>query len=196
MLAAADRIQCQVVRDMKPEQIKEAIAFGVKEKNVTAYRIQEKARFSWPPLIGAYTTPFIRVAIAANAAKRQYRAFTAADVTPEMIAPEVLVYAPSKSLGGAQIANVVTIALLPVGSKDLQQAIHPIRISEAPEQYRNLLGFEAEGRGILAAFPVSVWTEDKEIHIVFDQRIPSSNGGGSLGGCTDCKVKIYLDKVR
>jgi hypothetical protein len=195
-LAVFGSAQAQVIREMTPDRIREAIKLGTSTKDLRPYRIQEKAGWSWPPLIAVYTTPFLRVALAANAAKKQYRAFTEANVTPEMIAPEIQIYASSQSLGGTAIANVQTIVVLPHNSKNSSRAIQPTRMNEASEEYRNLFGFSGEGKGILAIFPLDVWTQDNEVHVVFDTGIPSSNGAGSLGGCTDCKVRIYLEKVR
>ena len=94
------------------------------------------------------------------------------------------------------IANVVTVVLLPHANKNSQQAIHPLRIAPATQQYKNLFGFSAEGQGLLAVFPIEVWTEDRDIHIVFDTGIPSSNGPNALGGCTSSKVRIDLGRVR
>jgi hypothetical protein len=190
--------QAQIVREMTPERVREAITFGTKTKELSPYRIQEKARFSWPPLLAVYTTPFLRVALAANAAKKQYRTFTEADVTPDMLAPEIQVFATSKSIGGTGIANVVTVVLLPHNAKNPPQAIQPTRTITAPEAYKNLFGFTGEGQGLIAVFPLDVWTEDKDVHIVFDAGIPNSNpfGTGGLGGCTDCKGRIYLEKIR
>jgi hypothetical protein len=197
-LAVGGRAHAQIVRDMTPDRIREAISFGTKTKELSPYRIQEKARWSWPPLIALYTTPFLRVALAANTAKKQYRTFTEANVTPEMIAPEIHVYATSKSSGVTAIANVTTIVLLPHDSKNSQQAVHPVRMTAASEQYKNLFGFTGEGQGVLAVFPLEVWTGDKDLHVVFDTGIPNENpfGTGGLGGCTDCKSRIYLEKIR
>jgi hypothetical protein len=198
ILALSGTVQAQVVRDMTPERIREAIALGTKSKELDPYKIQEKARFSWPPLIAVYTTPFLRVALAANTAKKQYRAFNEADVTPDMIAAEIQVFATSKSLGDAGIANVVTVILLPHNAKNPQQAIRPARTGAASEQYKNVFGITGEGQGLIAVFPIDVWTEDKDVHVVFDAGIPPSNpfGTGGLGGCTDCKSRIYLEKIR
>ena len=195
-LAVVGTAQAQVVRDITSDRIRDAIAIGTKTKDLRPYRIQEKARLSWPPLIAVYTTPFLRVALAANAAKKQYRAFTEANVTAEMIAPEIQIYAASQSLGGTAVANVLTIVVLPHNSKDSSRAVHPSRMNEASEEYKNLFGFTGEGKGMLAVFPLDVWTENNEVHVVFDTGIPSANGYGSLGGCTDCKSRIYLEKVR
>ncbi len=66
----------QIVQEMTPERIREAIALGAKSKELTAYKIQEEARWSWPPEIGVFTTPFLRVALAAHTAKsRALQAF-------------------------------------------------------------------------------------------------------------------------
>jgi hypothetical protein len=104
-IAAAMTAQAQIVREMTPELISEAITLGTKAKDLGPYRIQEKARWSWPPLIAYYTTPLFRVALAANTAKKHYRQFTEADVTPEMLAPEIQVYAAPHSVQGTEIAN-------------------------------------------------------------------------------------------
>ena len=69
-------------------------------------------------------------------------------------------------------------------------------MNEASEQDKNLFGFSAEGRGLLAVFPLDVWREDNEVRVVFDKEIPSSHGPGARGGCTDCKSRIYLEKIQ
>lgn len=188
--------QAQIIRDMSAERIREAIALGAKTKDLGWYRVQEKARWSWPPLIALYTTPFLRVALAANAAKRQYKTFTEADVTPEMLEPEILVYAPSHDVQGADIANVETVVLLPHDTKDPSKAVHPQRVAEASQAYKNLLGFSGEGRGLVAVFPLESWRDDYDVHVVFDKAIPGSHGANSVGGCMDCRSRIYLEKIR
>ena len=80
LLALSSVSLAQIVEDMTPEFIRNAIAIGIKEKDVSWYRIKEKASFSWPPLVAFYTTPFLRVVLAANEAKKHYKTFTEADV--------------------------------------------------------------------------------------------------------------------
>ena len=196
MSAIIGVVQAQIVRDMTPERIREAIALGTKSKDLGWYRIQEKARFTWPPLIAVYTTPFLRVALAANAAKKQYKPFTEADVTPDMIKPEILVYAESHAVLGTDIANVETIVVLPHNSKDASQAVHPTEMKDASQEYKNLLGFNGEGKGLVAIFPIDAWNENDDVRVVFDKTIPGLNGPNALGGCKDCKSRLYLGKVR
>jgi hypothetical protein len=196
LVIACGAAQAQIVRTMSPDRIQEAISFGANSKDLRPYRIQEKARWSWPPLIAFYTTPFLRVALAANNAKKHYKPFGEADVTPEMLVPEIQVYAPSQAVQGTEIANVETIVLMPSKSTDRNLAIQPKTMSSATEEYKNLYGYSGTGTSKLAAFPVDVWQEGNEVHVVFDHTIPSSMGPGKSGGCIDCKSRIYLEKIR
>jgi len=195
-LVAASTAGAQIVSDMTPVTIREAIAMGTKAKDLGWYRIQEKARFTWPPLIALYTTPFLRVALAANNAKKHYKVFTEADVTHEMLAPEIQVLVPSQWADGGAIANVETIVLLPHNSKDASQAIHPAQTKDPPEEYKDIPGFPGGGKSLIAIFPIAVWKEGNDVRVVFDRAIPGAMGPKALGGCTDCKARLYLDKVR
>jgi hypothetical protein len=183
----------QVLTEMTAYEIQAAIKRGIEEENLRPYKIQGKARFSWPPIVGFYTTPFMRVAMAAKHAQERYQPFDESDVTPEMIAPELQVIAPSKPAAGrgVEVANVVAIVIMPRDSDDRSQAIHPTTSVEMTSEYKNLFGFTTEGRGILATFPLSLLSENNEIHVVFDQNI--SNDGA--GWCDDCRVEFDLKDI-
>jgi len=129
-----------------------------------------------------------------DAAKRQYKPFTEADVTPDMIKPEILVYAEPHAVQGTDIANVEAIVVLPHNSKDASQAVHPTEMKDASQEYKNLLGFSGEGKGLVAIFPIDAWNENNDLRVVFDKTIPGSRPG--LGACRDCKSRIYLGNVR
>jgi len=193
----------QVVSGMTPERIAEAIKAGEAAKDRDKpgyYRIQLRSGWGNGPLIGFFSTPFSRVMAAANAAKRKYKSLSPAEVTGEMIAPEIVVYAPSAveetgtGLAAKQkIVSVEAVVVPPMGSKDRSKAIHPIRTSEMTEEYQNLFGAKSSGKGMIAVFPLSVLTEENEIHIVFDAL---RTGQGILHMCTDCAVQFKLDKIR
>lgn len=174
--------------------VEEAIAHGNKQKNVDLYKLQAPARFSWPPRVGGFTTPFLRIALAANAAKKKYKTFGPSDVTAEMLAPEIHIIASSQSAGGTAVANVETIVVLPKGIKDPSKAIQPTRTFPLDEQYQNLYGFTAEGRGMIAVFPLSILREDNEVRVVFDKKIPDARG--AAGHCIDCAVPLKLKDIR
>jgi len=174
--------------------VDEAVAFGLKAREVDLYRLQAPARFSWPPVIGGFTTPFLRVALAANAAKRKYKTFGAGDVTPDLLAPEVEIIASAQAAGGTAVANVEAIVVLPKGVKDPSKAIQPIRTRTLDAEFKNLLGFKTDGRGMIAVFPLTILSEDNEVRIVFDKRIPDAHGSADF--CDDCSAPIKLKDVR
>ena len=196
MIPAAMTGQAQIITDMSPERIRQAIAFGTSERDLGWYRIQEKARWSWPPLIATYTTPYLRVALAANEAKKRYKIFTAAEVTPDMLAPVIVVRAWSRYSVDREVANVLMIVLLPHDSKDAAEAIHATEMQDASQ-----FGFTEKGKGLLAVFPLESWREDKDLRVVFDREIPGSHADdahlpSSTGSCKDCKSRIYLKSVQ
>src|SRR5687767_13096323 len=75
--------------------VADAIKEGTTAKNVRFYPARG-GPFEIGANVGvAYSTPYVRVAFAANEAKRRYKPFTQADVTDELRAPELRVYAPA-----------------------------------------------------------------------------------------------------
>lgn len=183
--------QAQVVTEVTPVLIQEAIDGGAPGM----YRLQESSGWGNEPLLGYFTTPYSRVALAAAAARKRYKTFTPADVTPEMLAPELHVYAVSRAIEGRMnaIANVEAVVVMPYKSKDRSAVVQPTSTTELTEEYQNLMGAVASGRSILAVFPLSVLDEKNEIRVVFDRYVPGST---LLKGCTDCGVRFKLDKVR
>lgn len=187
-------VSAQVVTNMTPDTIKQAISYGTREKSVELNEIKTRSGFAWDAdkvRWGFYSTPFLRVAMAANRAKRQYKAFTEQDVTPEMIAPELHVYATAASLGGVKVANVEAVVITKAGEKDRSKVIRPTNLTELPEEFQNIFGAKVVGKSVVAAFPLDVLSEQNEIHIVFDQRIASG-----ATGCDDCSMRFKLSGVR
>src|SRR5262249_28544585 len=88
----------EIAAPMTPERVNAAIAWGTSlahrktEDPFDAYSLGARERVN-------VTTPFLRVALAARRAAEDGRQFTAADVTPEMIKPVLVVYAPGNLIG-------------------------------------------------------------------------------------------------
>jgi hypothetical protein len=83
----------QIITQMTPDLIADAIKAGEKG-DVADGMMMKSSGWSWGSIhIATFSTPYMRVAIAARQAKKAYRKFTPADVTTEMIAPELHVYA-------------------------------------------------------------------------------------------------------
>jgi len=161
----------RVERQMTPEIIEEAIRMGSTEK-VKPY----KAIFgSSQPCY--YSTPFIRVALAAQDAKRNYKPFTAADVTEDLIAPELHVYAEAHEvrtlrspLKRGEVRDAIGVTAVVVARKKAKEpdnVIQPLRTLAVPVSVKNLFGAVFEATGMTAAFPIDALDNDREIRVVY-----------------------------
>lgn len=98
----AGPVSAQAISDLTPDQLRKAISFGSSQKKAPYYEIRKGGFFGsvYKPTLGGYTTPYLRVAQAAFRAKKQYKSFTEADVTEDMLVPELRVYGYSQVDGG------------------------------------------------------------------------------------------------
>jgi hypothetical protein len=193
-LGLAVTARAQILTEMTPERIAEAIAFGTAQKERPVYEIRQRGLMGsmYKPTLGYFSTPFLRVAQGAYSAKKNYQPFTAADVTPDMVAPEVRVYGMAQARG-ALVSNVQTVVLTPKGARGPEAAIRPASITEIPVEFKNAMGMQAQGKSLMAAFPIDAFRDGYEVHLVYDAGV---HNGGEYKFCEDCAVELKLDKVR
>jgi hypothetical protein len=195
LAAAPPNAVAQIVTDMTPERIAEAIAAGEKNK-VASGEMWESSGWAWGRAhIATFSTPFMRVAAAARQAKREYRKFTPADVTEDMVAQELHIYAWPK----ADISVQAVVITPRRGNREEKAAasIHSERFIEIPMVFQNLFGAEFEGVGQMAVFPLSALSKDNEVHVVYSGKVViGTNRKGPTVTCDDCKVGFDLDNVR
>jgi len=166
--------QAQVVTEMTPERIREAIA---DKKTAGCYTLKKG--------YACFTTPYSRVVQAARSAKREYQPFTENDVTPEMVAPVVEVLAfpqPSFVIGSGRVGppiDVKAVVVMPKGSKDREAALLPTATADLDSRYQNLMGAKWDARGVVARFPLFALTESHEVRVVYDGK-----------GCSDWKFNL------
>jgi len=165
-----------VVADMTQENIREAIAYGAKQKRLGLYELG--GSFKTGPIFAGFTTPFLRIALASSEAAGAYKTFSEADVTPEMIAPELWIYAPAIASG----RYVINVKAIVVFGPD-KALIQPLRTKESIEEFGNAYGARFSGKGLEAWFPLSVITRDHEVRVILDS--------GS-----EKKARFPVDKVR
>jgi hypothetical protein len=145
-----------VVEEMTPEQIAAAIQLGTTSKKLWPYGdVYSPA---------SMTTPFLRVALAAHEAKREFKPFTAADVTPEMVEPELKVMV-SPHVSGRFVRTVKAVV---VRNKKTGVLIQPNRSTVTEHNYSNAYGKKDSGAGIVATFPLSVVDADNEIAVAYE----------------------------
>ena len=75
-------------------------------------------------------------------------------------------------------------------------AIQPVRFEEMTSVWQNLFGAEIRTLGMIATFPLSGLSEDREVHVIYDR--PATMGTNAAGGrhCEDCSAGFDLKKVR
>lgn len=158
--------------EMTPTIIQEAIRMGGLQKNVTLYggssggglrglRIGA-GKNNGHDAYASYTTPYLRVMLAAHHAKREYKPFAESDVTPEMIEPVLVVYA-SPAVRGRTVSSVKAVVVF---NKKTGEAIQPTTNEQSTVHYSNAYGAETEGTAFLATFPLDVVNDDNELRIV------------------------------
>jgi len=159
----------QVATELTPAAVQQAIA---DQKADGCYPLKEAmSKWSWGGSHwGCFTTPYSRVVMAAQAARKRYKPFTTSDVTPELVAPgELHVYGWARKVEGSpRIDSVEAIVILPKKSKDPAQAIQPSNAEPITEEYKNLMGATLEGRSLKAVFPLTVLKEGYEVHFVYE----------------------------
>ena len=158
------------------------------------YEVKSRSGFAWDSekvRWAHFSTPFLRVALATNQAKKRYKTFTKADVTDQIIAPELHVYASAASLGGLNVANVEAVVIMRAKEKDRSKAIQPLRQEELPEEFQNLFGAKTNGRSVLAVFPIELLNDQNEIRVVFDREVSS---GALL--CSDYAMRFKTSDLR
>lgn len=199
LLFLSGAAQAQVVTDMTPERIEQALA---DDKTPGCYPLGSKgAGVGLREEIsnGCFTTPYSRVAGAAQEARRTYQKFSAANVDEAMLAPVVEVVAfpvPSFIMGRGKVGpplDVKAVVIMPRKSKDRSAAVLPTVETEVERGYQNLYGATFEAKGIRAFFPLSVLSESNEIRFVY-VGLGCSDWKNKLS--SECNVRLKLEGVK
>ncbi len=171
---------------MSAAEIAAAIQDGQSKKELKPYRIGRRAKLIRSAMafeLGQAYTPYLRIALAARAARDAYKTFTEADVTPDMTEPLVYVQVPPQERPGAKTPldkyiDVETVLVMPKGSKDPAQAIRPVWLKESVSVFTNLFGAQWQSRGMVAAFPIEVLMQAYEVIAIYKDK-PLMGGGPS-----------------
>jgi len=187
LCVVASAAGAQLVTEMTPERVSEAIAFGSQAKKM------EYPQLKGGPAKCAIITPFGRVAKAAFEAKRAYKTLTVEEVTTEMLAPNVEVVCPSQCVtpGCTRSFGVATVRAIVITEKGGASPQQPISSEPMPEVYQNAFGAKDEATGLIATFPLAALQPGRELHVVFDRKV-----SGMTSRCDDCRIELKLDKVR
>jgi hypothetical protein len=189
----------QAIVTMTPESVDEATRLAADEKATArlldAYVVQTRAGWGNGPLIGSFSTPFARVVQVARVARKKGRALAAADLTPDLITPElhVIALAQPAATDDGMVATVLSVVVGRRGSKGPADVIQPLKTTELTAQYQNLVGTNFKGTGVVAVFPLSALVPDSEIRVVFDR---TARGFFGLSMCRESTVPVSVNRIR
>lgn len=178
-------VWAQVVENMAPDRIREAIKCGralaadslgkgyalTIEQRVFRDRRGPGALFSmhtfgWGPEALVIDTPFSRVCLAAAEAARERRPFSSDQVTPEMVAPVLHVYQPGFLVGGTPVSYKHMVVAR--GEGEQAELVEPFSIEPTTESWQAAPGTTIQTHGVRAVFPLSVLTEGYEFRLIRD----------------------------
>ncbi len=147
-------------------ELQEAIAYGTQAKSQPGYVVKMKPGWSRPGAwCGLLDTPWMRVADEAYKAKREYRTITPADIGPDVVKPEVQIFAMGNpEVGGRQSADDVHAIVIARGDT----IIKPTHFQAKPAIFTNGFGARSEGTEAVAIFPLAVLAQDGEVRIVYN----------------------------
>lgn len=172
--------------ELSKTEIATAIQDGLSKKELKPFRIGKRAKLIKSAMaveIGQAYTPYLRVALAARAARDSYKTFADSDVTSEMVEPLVYVQFPPQERFGAttpldQYIDVENVLVMPKGSKDPAQAIRPVWLKESVTAFTNLFGAQWQTKGMVAAFPLESLSPEYEFVAIYREK-PTMGGGAS-----------------
>jgi hypothetical protein len=153
----------------RPAWVQQAIDIGA-GKDVRPYPLKRIG-----VQLASFTTPFLRVAIAATDAKKKLMKFDGSMVTDEMLQDVVIVRVPP--IMGRDMSSpkegVAHVVIKKPKSKNPEDALQPTTEEPFTESASNLMGAKIEKQGIIATFPLSALKEGQVFFIIYER----GNGG-------------------
>ena len=198
-----------------PTWIESAIAYGQTSKDVSPIPLGDR-RGLFDKLTGGgkdqgvvcFTTPYVRVALAALDAKQKFKTFTAANVPAWMYEPVINVYIPSYmgvnsswllSRGTTMTTTAPEHVVIRTHGDDVpEHAVQPLRVREYNEAHDWLAQVGAtRGAAMVAELPLSALVAGREFYIIFrqDDQTYDFNGQHQNSGMKPLTFAITHDMV-
>jgi hypothetical protein len=160
--------RAEVVREMTPERVREALAWGAGQKDHPSYRLKGPSPLKMKGYrVAVFGTPYARAAAVGFAAKQEYRTAEPAAVDAQLLEPYVNVYAPPHRTQGRppRVIGVRKIVLTgPRGASPIQ----PTDERSELRSYGNALGAEWQANSVHATFPLDAVRPDTEVHVLYE----------------------------
>lgn len=187
----------QLVDTMTPDRVEEAIRLAADEpaarKWLRSYVVQTRSGMGAGPLIGHFSTPFARVVLAALAARKDGKRLAIADLTPDILAPEVHILVVRQPAAYRQADASVESVTITSGKNPPDPAIQPIRAAAATSRDYILYGLGPETAALVASFPLTAIADGNGIRVIFSDVV---RGSTALTNCKECTVPFSVASLR
>jgi len=159
-----------------PIWVNEAIRLGLSQK-VRPYALANKFMGVSGGDEGSFTTPFLRVQIAASDAKKKFMVFGPSDVTEEMLAPVLIVtvYPIFGEKFSDTHRSAEHVVIKKQKSNDPADAIQPTTIKPYDVTQGTAGGGTITKQGLVATFPLNALKEGYEFLLIYEQAPMTGN---------------------
>ena len=184
---------------LTPGRVDEPIQLAADDKAarrfLDSYVLQSRAGWGSGPLLGAFSTPYARIVQAALVARAQKKSFTASDVTPDLLVPELHVIVASDVAGidDTVRATARSVFIVPRGGANGTDRIDSLKTTPLSQEYRERYGVAVAGAGVVAVFPLSAISPTNAIVVTLDR---TAKGSSALSTCQNCAVLFDMAKLR
>jgi len=188
---------------LTPQQIDEAIKWGMEGKPELYLVLKNDGwkesfaksnsnvrTFTGPREVAAFTTPFLRVALAARNAKENYKEYRAVNVKPELTSPTLQMVmfqlqdvVSGGLVNGTSIQRVpiapTQVVVLPKDSKDPSRVTRPLNLRRDIQSYM-WMGTSMSRVAVIATFPIGVFSKENEFVMIYEQDLGLSGNGREI----------------
>jgi hypothetical protein len=167
--------RAQVVQDMTPERIREALEWGVSASETELSQYDLRTDKTW---LVNFDTPFLRVAQFSRAMKIQNSPATEGDVSPKLAAPEVHLYAHARqTAGGGPLPNIEYVMVVRPRPDGAAENLLPTSLQSFVRRVprdEDVGGPTRIARSVKASFPMRALAAGNEVRLTFEGGIVQS----------------------
>jgi hypothetical protein len=191
--AARQRITASLAPDDVNEAIRLAGDPNGAAKFLQPYIVQSRSGMGTGPLIGYLSTPFSRVVLAARAAQKDGKTFSAADVTADLIVPELHVIVLNQVAAYDPVAAVAQLVVVAANGPS-GEPIEPTRRGSVTQEHYRLYAIPRDNAGaLMVTFPLDVVTPGRQIRVTYTHVV---RGSTAATNCKECVVPLAATRLR
>jgi hypothetical protein len=161
--------RAEIVRNMTPERVREALAWGAAQKEIPAYPLKSGI-YGRAQRWAVVSTPFSRVAEVGHKAKREYATVDETVISADLLEPYVDILVGPRVIQPYtnRPARVIGVSKVVITGRNGTSPLQPLEQAPLVQSYGNLFGAEWIANAVSARFPLDVVRADTEVHVVYE----------------------------